>query len=35
MEEIDYLKKERNATILAHFYVDGIFRILPTSPVTA
>ena len=23
MEEIDYLKKERDATILAHFYVDG------------
>lgn len=23
MDEIDYLKKERNAAILAHFYVDG------------
>ncbi len=23
MDEIDYLKKERDATILAHFYVDG------------
>ena len=35
MDEIDELKKKNDATILAHFYVDGEIQDIADLPATA